>query len=91
LAALQRTDRSIERAVRRERREIVAHLRSIAKRRLLDARKFASRKLGNAYSAAATCIREAEVYAAAAEQVEMRSQRSSANFSGKGRKQSHVR
>jgi hypothetical protein len=83
---LQRADRSIEQAVQRERREIVAHLRALAKRRLLDARKFASRKLGNAYSIAATCIREAEVYAAAAEQVEMRSARQPASLSGKGRK-----
>jgi hypothetical protein len=88
---LRRTNRAIEQAVQRERREIVAHLRALARRRLLDARKFASRKLGNAYGIAATCLREAEVYSAAAEQVEMRGQRPSANFSGKGRKQSHVR
>jgi hypothetical protein len=83
---MRRTNLAIEKAVRRECKEIVAHLRAIAKRRLLDARKFASKKLGNAYSIAATCIREAEVYAAAAEQVEMRAARPSANFFGKGRK-----
>jgi hypothetical protein len=81
---------SPEQAVLRERREIVAHLRALAKRRRLDAREFASKKLGNAYGAAATCVREADVYTAAAQQVEMRGQRPSASFSGKGRKQSHV-